>query len=222
MIGDGLLGIWFDVDAVDLDALNAWYPQEHMPERLSVPGFLRGRRYAAVGAGPGFFTCYETRDAAVLSSPAYLARLNNPTEWTRRSVTKFRHMARHAFRLLARSAGAGSEHDLLTVRIKPDSGRGPAVKEWLARDGLAAVAAVPGAGGCAFYVADAAGTSITTEERKLTGAHEQPVTPFLAVCEIAGDAGEAALREFWQAWSRMIAADAAVERYRFLYGLAWI
>ena len=79
MIGTAALGIWIDVDAKALDDFNAWYREQHIPERLSVPGFLRGRRYEATGAGPAYFTLYETTDAAVLSSEPYLARLNSPT-----------------------------------------------------------------------------------------------------------------------------------------------
>ena len=86
MIGDAALGIWMDVDPAGLDDFNAWYRRQHLPERLSVPGFLRGRRYQTTGEGPVYFTLYETADAAVLSSAAYLERLNNPTDWTRRAL----------------------------------------------------------------------------------------------------------------------------------------
>ena len=38
--GAGLLMVFADVD-VEYDAdFNAWYHQEHIPERLSAPGFL--------------------------------------------------------------------------------------------------------------------------------------------------------------------------------------
>ena len=90
MIGDAALGIWMDVDPAGLDDFNAWYRRQHLPERLSVPGFLRGRRYQTTGEGPVYFTLYETADAAVLSSAAYLERLNNPTDWTRRALPRIR------------------------------------------------------------------------------------------------------------------------------------
>ena len=48
MIGTAALAIWFDVDATGQDDVETWYEHQHLPERLSVPGFLRGRRYAVV------------------------------------------------------------------------------------------------------------------------------------------------------------------------------
>src|SRR5688572_20922735 len=125
MIGHAALAVWFDVDPAGWDDLEAWYPRQHLPERLSVPGFRRGRRYAALEAGSAFFTMYETEDVGVLSSAAYLERLNNPTDWTRRVLPSFRRMVRNAYRLLVASAPDVVEPRLVTARIKPDSGRGP-------------------------------------------------------------------------------------------------
>jgi len=64
-----------------------WHDREHIPERLSIPGFLRLRRYVALGAGPRFFYFYETESLDVLQSPAYLERLSKPTPWTTRCMT---------------------------------------------------------------------------------------------------------------------------------------
>ncbi len=50
--------------------------REHMPERAAIPGFLGGRRYIALDARPEFFTLYVTESPAVISGPAYAARLN--------------------------------------------------------------------------------------------------------------------------------------------------
>jgi len=37
---------------------HAWYNLEHVPERLGIPGFLDGRRYAALEVGPRCLTAY--------------------------------------------------------------------------------------------------------------------------------------------------------------------
>ena len=47
-----------------------WHNREHIPERVGIEGFLRGRRYVATAGAPAFFTLYNTRDAAVLSGAA--------------------------------------------------------------------------------------------------------------------------------------------------------
>jgi hypothetical protein len=92
----GALIIWHDV-AAGFDAeLDAWYQQQHLPERLAVPGFRSGRRYRGTGSGPGYLALYETETVEVLGSPAYQARLADPTEWTRRVMPNFRSVVRTA------------------------------------------------------------------------------------------------------------------------------
>ncbi len=78
----GILSVWNDYPPDAEDFYERWYMQEHFPERLGVPGFLRGRRYEAINADRKYFTFYDLENADVLFSPAYLARLNAPTAWT--------------------------------------------------------------------------------------------------------------------------------------------
>jgi hypothetical protein len=67
---------------------NAWYDTEHIAERLSIPGFLSARRWVAdLKPGEGkYLATYELVTPGVLATDAYLARFNNPTPWTRRSL----------------------------------------------------------------------------------------------------------------------------------------
>jgi hypothetical protein len=82
--GTGLLMVWADVPADREAEFNRWYNEEHVPERLSVPGFLSAARYEAVKGGPKHLACYELESPAVLESEAYRRRQSHPTEWTRR------------------------------------------------------------------------------------------------------------------------------------------
>ena len=219
MIGAAALGIWIDVDAGALDDFNAWYREQHIPERLGVPGFLRGRRYEATGGGPAYFTLYETESAAVLSSAAYLARLNAPTEWTRRVLPTMRTMIRNAYRLVASSAEpAPAASRLLTVRVQPHSGRGPYVRTWLATDAAGTVGGLDGVASVGVYESDTSGTAVMTEERKLVGAEVKAAPPFLVLCELNPSADAVALRTFWESWATKIAADVTTDEYRLLYG----
>lgn len=220
MIGTAALGIWIDVDAAALDDFNAWYREQHVPERLGVPGFRRGRRYQSTGDGPAYFTLYETDDAAVLSSAAYLARLNAPTEWTRRVLPAMTMMIRNAYRLVAASPEpVPPATGLLTVRVQPHSGRGPYVRAWLAGEAVATVGALAGVAGVAVYESDMSGTSVMTEERKLVGAEVKAAPPFLALCELHPAADTTALEAFWESWATKIAAEVTPTEYRLLYGL---
>jgi hypothetical protein len=82
--GAGLLMVWADVPAAMEPDFNRWYNEEHLAERLAVPGFLSAARYEAVKGGPKHLACYELESAAVLDSPAYKRVQANPSEWTRR------------------------------------------------------------------------------------------------------------------------------------------
>jgi len=49
-LGKGAMVFWNDVIAEGEADFNHWHVFEHIPERVGVPGFLRGRRYVAVAA----------------------------------------------------------------------------------------------------------------------------------------------------------------------------
>jgi hypothetical protein len=83
--GTGLLMVWTDVPADKEAEFNRWYNEEHLAERLGVPGFLSAARYEAVKGGPKHLAVYELESPAVLQSAAYKKVSANPTEWTRRS-----------------------------------------------------------------------------------------------------------------------------------------
>src|SRR5438876_847391 len=83
--GTGLLMVWADVPADKEGEFNRWYNEEHLAERLAIPGFLNGARYEAVKGGPKHLAVYELESPAVLESPAYKKVAGNPTPWTKRS-----------------------------------------------------------------------------------------------------------------------------------------
>lgn len=67
------------------EEFNAWYDTEHIPERLAIPGFRSARRWVADRT---YLATYELDSAKVLQSPAYLARFQNQTPWSRRCLGK--------------------------------------------------------------------------------------------------------------------------------------
>lgn len=75
----GLLAVWNDIGAADESEFNASDEEEHFPERLSLPGILTARRYRDVSAPLRYAAIYDTASVAVLTSPAYLDRLANPS-----------------------------------------------------------------------------------------------------------------------------------------------
>ena len=123
-LGKGAMVFWNDVIAEGEADFNHWHVFEHIPERVGVPGFLRGRRYVAVAAEPKYFNFYETETFATLTSKPYLDRLNNPTPWTRRSLANFRNSNRTLCAVTA-SFGVGEGAAILTLRFVPKPGSAP-------------------------------------------------------------------------------------------------
>ena len=99
----GVLAIWHDIrDGREAD-FEFWYRNEHFPERLAVPGFRIGRRYEAVSGAPHYFCYYLTDTPEVLTSAAYLDRLNHPTPLTRAMMSDaFFNMNRTVCRRIGR------------------------------------------------------------------------------------------------------------------------
>ena len=82
--GTALLMVYVDVDIENDAEFNRWYNEEHIPERLSAPGFLDGARYEALKGGPRYLAVYELESADALHTDEYLRMSNNPTPWTQR------------------------------------------------------------------------------------------------------------------------------------------
>lgn len=91
----GILAIWNNVAPGREADFETWFQGEHLQERLAVPGFIYGRRHQAVSGVSAFFNFYLVESPAVLTSPPYLERLDNPTPMTRMIMTEvFRDMNR--------------------------------------------------------------------------------------------------------------------------------
>lgn len=72
---DWIYVVDIEVDAEVEDGWNDWYDREHLPEILTCPGFLRGRRYVTgSGASRRYITVYVVTGPEVLSSDEFLER----------------------------------------------------------------------------------------------------------------------------------------------------
>ncbi len=90
LLGQAAVVIFNDVTPEGREAFYRWHDREHIPERLAIPGFRRGRRFGRRGHSPEWLTLYEADDLAVLTSRAYIDRLNAPTPATVSTVAHFR------------------------------------------------------------------------------------------------------------------------------------
>jgi hypothetical protein len=127
--GSAILCVWNDVDPAIEEDYNDWYLREHIPERLTVPGMLRGRRYRADEGSPRYMAIYDATTISVLTSGAYRAQLANPSAWTRRVMPGFRLMQRGICNVVA-SAGAGIGGAATVLHLRPEPGEESVLAAW--------------------------------------------------------------------------------------------
>jgi hypothetical protein len=156
----------FDIEAAAQAEHDDWHSTEHLPERLAIPGFVRGTRWAAVQGGPGYLVVYEVAQLEVLSSPAYLQRLNHPSAWTTRIMPRYSGMHRGLCRVLHHH-GHGLGGWALLLRFAADSDTARALGPWLR--GTLQPALQTGAGLVSAAWMEAAAAAELTAEQRLRG-----------------------------------------------------
>tara|TARA_A100001037_G_scaffold103945_2_gene94502 strand:+ start:391 stop:741 length:351 start_codon:yes stop_codon:yes gene_type:complete len=67
----GLLLVMMEIKPEREEEFNRWYNEEHVPERLAIPGFKQARRFKAVEGEPKYLALYEIENVEVLESPEY-------------------------------------------------------------------------------------------------------------------------------------------------------
>ena len=154
----------FDVEPAAVAEHDRWHTHEHLPERLSIPGFLRGTRWIATEGGPRYMVVYEVESVETLVSEAYLARLNNPTPWTARMMPHYRGMSRGLCTVLG-SFGSGQGGSAALLRFKPGE-RG--MVDRLIGEVLPTIPAMPGLGSA--HLLQAAREAAMTNEQRIRGA----------------------------------------------------
>ena len=118
LAGKGMLLTSMDIDPSDEVEFNRWYDREHLEERVAIDGFLEARRYVAHQGSPKYLCLYSTGRFDVLDSPTYRTVLANPTDWSRKTMARFKNMIRAVARITI-SRGQGRGAVLGIVRLRP-------------------------------------------------------------------------------------------------------
>jgi hypothetical protein len=140
LLGAAVLAVWNDVDPAIEPDFNDWYLREHIPERLSVPGINRGRRYRADTGTPGYMAFYEAASMDVLTQGPYRMQLDNPTEWTQRIMPHFR-FAQRGLCDVAASLGDGIGSAAAVIHLTPSDA--PQLRTWITEKLLPELCARP-------------------------------------------------------------------------------
>ena len=161
MAAPGILAIFNNCKAGHEAGFEAWFQGEHLEERLAVPGFLFGRRHEGISGSSGYFNFYVVERPDVLTSPAYLARLDDPTPMTHKIMSGgvFQNMSRTiCTRVLRRGAFRGAYAVTARFNQEPDAARLTALVDELLRDPAIASGEI-------WRAVDPAGQPVSMEEK---------------------------------------------------------
>ena len=167
LLGSAALLLTFDIVADAVEEHDRWHTREHLPERLALPGFLRGTRWSGVAGGPRYMVLYEVRELGALASEDYLARLDDPTPWTRRVMPSYRGMSRGLCSVLG-SVGPGLGSAAALLRIGVGAAREAELRHRLLEDVLPRLADTSGI--ASAHLLRGAQQATMTNEQRIRGA----------------------------------------------------
>ena len=218
LLGDGALVIWHDLEEAAESDYNEWHSKEHMFERVGIPGFRRGQRGIAISGAPRYFNLYEVDGFDVLTSDAYLARLNDPTVWTRRIIPRMHNNSRTLCRVAA-SFGAGGVPSYWTmILVGPEAGQDAALRAWLVDEALPRLALRPGVLSAHLLEGDPSTSGTDTAEKRLRGGGNEFVDWVLLIGGY-DDTALATVAEEVLTAEVLSAQGAAASRVRGIYRL---
>lgn len=162
MLEQAALAMWWDMAPEMRDEFEHWHSHEHFPERLALPGFARASRWADAAGGEGFFVLYELTGYDALVSTEYQARLNAPSDWSRKLMPHHRNMVRSQCRVLEKAGAVVAGH-ALTVRLSPAPAAQAPLREYL-RTLVQALPLQAGLAGALLLQTDTPAIAPTTEQ----------------------------------------------------------
>jgi hypothetical protein len=217
LLGSAAILLSFDVVPEAIAEHDDWHTHEHLPERLSIPGFRRGSRWIAADAKPRYVVLYEVADVDTLTSADYLDRLNNPSAWTSRMMPHYRGMTR-GLCSVAGSWGLGLGNLMYLVRFKPEARAEEPLRRWLLQEAGPSLPARRGVG--SVHVLQTAAAAPVTNEQRIRGS-DAGVDWALLLCGYDADSLLESSRTVAgaQTLQRRGATIAAEGLYRFDYAL---
>ncbi len=152
LYGKGLLMTFTEVPSLIEHDFNEWYNNEHLDERINIPGFRRARRYEAIKANIKYLTTYEALDSNNIASKDYLDVLKSPSDLSQIIMPQFTKWHRMTCNVLIdQTHGMGAA--LTLIRFFPDPNKVVMLLDWLKNSVLEELNRSPGiTGSCVASV----------------------------------------------------------------------
>lgn len=114
-IGGTIMVVMMQVAPEDEEIFNRWYDEEHLLERLEIPGYISARRFKLEeGTGTdgmlNFLCIWELEDASPLQSEMYQQQRARITELHRRANEVIKERGRGIYRQIFPVEGAFEDH----------------------------------------------------------------------------------------------------------------
>ena len=111
-IGTTIMAVMMQVDPEHEEEFNRWYDEEHLLERMEIPGYISARRFKLEeGEGMLNFLCiWELEDASPLQSEEYQRQRERMTDLHRRANEVIKQRARGIYKQIYPLEGAFEDH----------------------------------------------------------------------------------------------------------------
>lgn len=201
--GTGALMLWLDVDAGLRAETDAWYAQEHLPDRVDSGGYRCARRYEAIAASREYLTFFVAETPEALASPGYLSLVRSISAQSARIRSGFRRVARNTFRIDAsRSLGVGGVAATLCLAAGSAPSPVPLAADLAEQQGVVAV----------HLLTAAPGIRQSMDAVRVTGLNDA-VTGHVIMVEAVSEKDLAALRKGALAPAQVANLDLEEESY---------
>ena len=111
-VGHTVLVVTMEVDPEDEAEFNKWYNEQHLPERMEIPGYVSARRFKLEeGDGALTYLCiWELEDGSPLQSQMYKDQQADPTALYERVNKTIKARTRGLYRQIYPESGAFTDH----------------------------------------------------------------------------------------------------------------
>ena len=110
-VGSTILLVMMEVDEADDQVFNKWYNEEHLPERMSIPGYISARRFRLDPEDDRannvlrYLCIWEMEDDSPLRSQFYAEQNAKPTPTKEAAGTVVKQRARGLYRQIFPEVG---------------------------------------------------------------------------------------------------------------------